>query len=119
MTKQCHDGDACQMHDKKNCEHACARRVQAPAVAVLNACSILVGAVGRHRDLTAEAALSKLQAENDKLRAGYAEAIDDIESWGAYASEYFQGKYDLAGTVAKHRAAIEAAGDAGEATCEK
>ena len=35
------------------------------------------------------------------------EAADDIEAWGAYASDYFQKKHDLAGCVAKYRDAAE------------
>ena len=45
-------------------------------------------------------------AERNRLRHLLAEAADDIESWGAYASEYFQQKHDLAGCVAKYRNAL-------------
>ncbi len=38
------------------------------------------------------------------------EAIEDIESWGAYASEYFQEKHDLAGALAKHKTTLAAIG---------
>ena len=34
------------------------------------------------------------------------DAIDEVENWGAYASEYFQEKHDLSGTVAKLRAIL-------------
>ena len=35
-----------------------------------------------------------------------AEATDDIEAWGSYAGDYFKMKHDLAGTLAKYRAAL-------------
>ncbi len=47
--------------------------------------------------------VQRLADENARLRAGYAEAIEDIEVWAAYASEYFQEKHDLAGLLARHR----------------
>lgn len=43
--------------------------------------------------------------EIDRLRALLGEAADEIESWGAYASDYFQQKHDLAGAVDRFRAA--------------
>ena len=42
-------------------------------------------------------------SERNRLRLLLAEAAEDIECWGAYASEYFQHKHDLAGCVAKYR----------------
>jgi uncharacterized Zn finger protein (UPF0148 family) len=48
--------------------------------------------------------INELEAENATLRAGYAEAIEDIEGWGAYASEYFQTKHDLTGCIEAHKA---------------
>lgn len=38
------------------------------------------------------------------LESALCEAADDIESWGAYAAEYFQTKWNLAGDVARARA---------------
>ena len=38
-----------------------------------------------------------------RLRTALADAIEDIASWGSYASEYFQQKHDLAGCIAKHK----------------
>jgi len=29
------------------------------------------------------------------------EAVEDVAEWGAYASEYFQNKWDLEGTLKK------------------
>ncbi|MGL4651467.1 MAG: hypothetical protein ACRC1H_18825 [Caldilineaceae bacterium] len=43
---------------------------------------------------------------NERLRAALREAADSIESWGAYASDYFRQKHDLAGDVARARAAL-------------
>jgi hypothetical protein len=34
------------------------------------------------------------------------EAIDDIESWAGYASDYFQEKHDLAGGLARLRSVL-------------
>lgn len=46
----------------------------------------------------------------DELRElldGYAEAIEDIQSWASYASDYFQDKHDLEGCLAQHRGLLE------------
>ena len=45
------------------------------------------------------------KAENEALRKLLAEAAEDIEDWGSYASEYFQNKHDLSGNVKKYREA--------------
>ncbi len=50
---------------------------------------------------------AKLEAQNRELRDLLAEAIEDIDSWASYASDYFQQKHDLAGTLAKYRAALQ------------
>ena len=50
--------------------------------------------------------------EIDRLRAALADAIEEVESWGAYASEYFQDKHDLAGVLTRLREALRA-GDGG------
>lgn len=47
-----------------------------------------------------------LLAENERLRGLLDEAIIEIEDWAGYASEYFQDKHDLNGTLAKFRAAL-------------
>jgi hypothetical protein len=31
------------------------------------------------------------------------EAVEDIEDWGGYASQYFQDKHDLRGCIATYR----------------
>jgi arginine utilization protein RocB len=59
--------------------------------------------------VSAAAELRRLHAVNAKLLEALEEAADDIESWGAYASGYFQTKHDLLGAVNKARAAIAAA----------
>jgi hypothetical protein len=51
-------------------------------------------------------ALADLAAENGRLRELLREAVEDIESWAGYASEYFQDKHDLAGCLARYRAAL-------------
>ena len=45
----------------------------------------------------------KLKKENEELRQGYKEAVQDIEGWAAYASDYFKEKHDLAGDLKVHR----------------
>ncbi|WP_444756802.1 hypothetical protein [Pseudomonas sp. A014] len=50
----------------------------------------------------------QLKAENEALRKALLEASEDVAAWGAYASEYFQEKHDLAGCVAKLHAAAMA-----------
>ena len=47
-----------------------------------------------------------LIAENEGLRKLLAEAAEDVEDWGSYASEYFQNKHDLAGNAKKYRDAV-------------
>jgi hypothetical protein len=37
----------------------------------------------------------------DDLAAALAQAREDMDGWAAYASEYFQTKWDLAGDLAK------------------
>lgn len=48
---------------------------------------------------------NKLQEQLAAAQATIEEAADEIESWGSYASEYFQKKHDLAGVVARFRSA--------------
>lgn len=54
-------------------------------------CQGLIGLIRQLRQQLAEA------------QAKLSEAADDIEGWGAYASQYFQEKHDLAGVVAEYR----------------
>lgn len=58
-----------------------------------------------HDDCSWKARCSELRAEVEALRRLLADAAEDVESWGAYASEYFQEKHDLAGCVTKYRKA--------------
>ena len=53
---------------------------------------------------TLTATLAAVEAERDALRGALAEAADDIEAWGAYASAYFQSKHGLLDCIAKYRA---------------
>jgi hypothetical protein len=59
--------------------------------------------------------LRRLQSVNAQLLEALEEAADDIESWGAYATEYFQKRHNLQGAVNKARAAIAAAKDSNAA----
>jgi len=49
--------------------------------------------------------VDQIKAECEGLRESLTHAADEVESWGAYASDYFQQKHDLAGTVLKIREA--------------
>ena len=42
------------------------------------------------------------------LEKALREAIEMVESWGAYASDYFKDKHNLAGDIAELRAALAA-----------
>ncbi|MNC21756.1 hypothetical protein D3C75_697400 [compost metagenome] len=53
----------------------------------------------------------QLKAENEALRKALLEASEEIETWGAYASPYFQEKYDLSGCVEKFHAAAMGKGE--------
>ena len=63
-------------------------------------------------DLTADTFVECLlladeaEAEIERLRAQLVEAIEDIESWGAYAEDYFKEKWDFAGCVERHKSAL-------------
>jgi DNA repair ATPase RecN len=56
--------------------------------------------------------LEQARARIGELERCYAEAIEDIESWGAYASQYFQEKHDLEGCLRQHRTLLAASGKA-------
>jgi hypothetical protein len=45
----------------------------------------------------------------DELVDAYQDAIDDIESWAAYAPDYFKIKWKLDECLAGHRAKLDAA----------
>lgn len=49
----------------------------------------------------------KHSQEIERLRSALERAADDIESWGAYASGYFQDKWNLQGDIDAARAALE------------
>lgn len=66
------------------------------------------------RRVVATNAISTLLARGWRAKGGeLLEALKgaayDVESWGAYAGEYFQTKHDLAGNVARIRAVISKA----------
>jgi len=50
-----------------------------------------------------------LRAQLELAQAALRDAREMVEDWGAYASDYFRGKHDLAGDLAKLDAAIDAA----------
>jgi hypothetical protein len=43
---------------------------------------------------------------------GYEQCLDDLQGWPAYASEYFQDKWDLEGEVKDHRDKIQSCKEA-------
>ena len=51
------------------------------------------------------AGVEELRSQLEAARGLLREAAEDVESWGAYASAYFQEKHDLAGCVMKYRMA--------------
>jgi hypothetical protein len=56
--------------------------------------------------IDAAAELRRLHEVNAELVEALKNAAEEIESWGAYASPYFQNKHDLAGSVAAVHAVI-------------
>ena len=52
------------------------------------------------------AAFDAKDAEIERLRSVIAEAVEDIQSWAAYADQYFQQKHDLAGCIAKYKKSL-------------
>ena len=48
----------------------------------------------------------ELEKENARLRVALGRAADDIESWGAYASSYFQEKWNLQADIDAARSAL-------------
>lgn len=55
---------------------------------------------------SANNAAGMLEAENARLRVALGRAADDIESWGAYASSYFQEKWNLQADIDAARSAL-------------
>ena len=55
-------------------------------------------------DITAK--LAEAEARLRELQGSYAEAIDDIQDWAGYASDYFRDKYQLAATIERHETAL-------------
>ena len=68
--RTCHDGKACQQHDKTVCLHACAVRVQ-PAVALVNAFTTTLEVIGRHH------ATETQSQQEEAFNAGYAMGTRD------------------------------------------
>lgn len=69
---------------------------------------VLAGAVaglwqilGVDNQTAAMQAIENLRTLAAELVEGLREARDDVESWGAYASDYFTEKHDLAGDLAR------------------
>ena len=58
--------------------------------------------------------LSAVKAERDALKRMLREASEDIADWGAYASNYFQEKHNLAGDIKKYADAATESDTKGE-----
>ena len=56
--------------------------------------------------LAAQRTIRELEAERDALREALTDAIECVDHWGDYANQYFKEKHDLAGDVARLRAAL-------------
>ena len=54
---------------------------------------------GTHTAHQENECLRLLIADRDALRAGLADAIESLKSWGEYASPYFRDKWDLDGDI--------------------
>lgn len=52
--------------------------------------------------------IEQMHADILMLRASIAEAKSMVASWGAYAGEYFQEKWDLQGNIAELEQALSA-----------
>ena len=57
--------------------------------------------------ITAVEVIAAHKARIKELERLLDEAAGEIEDWGQYASQYFQDKHDLAGTVAMYRGAAQ------------
>jgi hypothetical protein len=66
-------------------------------------CQVEVTAVGERSAASPSQSTGSAEAE---LLAALKEARSDIDSWAAYASEYFKDKWDLAGDLARYDAII-------------
>jgi chromosome segregation ATPase len=52
--------------------------------------------------------IAGLRKRNEELEKALEDAAECIESWGGYASAYFQDKHDLAGDIERTRTAARA-----------
>lgn len=55
----------------------------------------------------------RAEAENARLREALLDARDMVQSWGAYASDYFKDKWGFADDIAKLNAALARGGEHG------
>jgi hypothetical protein len=53
--------------------------------------------------------MDMLRAEIERLRDGLEGAIECVESWAAYAPDYFKTKHDLAGELQRLRKLLDGA----------
>jgi hypothetical protein len=73
---------------------------------------MVVTAADYERDIGAkDRTIANLQRELSAARQLLAEAVDDIDDWASYASDYFREKHDLAGALARYRAALAEKGE--------
>lgn len=60
------------------------------------------------------ARIATLEARVRELEGTLRDAIESVESWAAYAGDYFRKKHDLAGNLAELRAALNPGGSNAE-----
>lgn len=91
MTTQCKHGQLrrvcpmCEMRDENIALRTRAERAEA------------------ERD-AAQSTITDLQATVERMREALAEAIESVEDWAGYASEYFRQKHGLKEELARFRA---------------
>ena len=58
-----------------------------------------------------QASLAAVTADRDRMVEALKTAIEEVEFWSGYASDYFKDKHGLAGTLAHLRAALTSTED--------
>ena len=80
----------------------------------LNGVNVTLVLLGKNKEIAPSeiplyaSAAPVAQSVNAELLAVYEDAIQDIESWESYASEYFQKKWSLPAVLKRHRARLAA-----------
>lgn len=87
--------------------------LQQPDINTKNKCFARLSAlIGRPTSIETDqpcielAIVDEVTKRIEHIESALREAIEDIQSWGGYASAYFQDKHDLQGCVARYRAIL-------------